>query len=130
MIKTQTGAIFPEAPKRLDLIVPQGGGPSPANVCLLSAICLVFLVIFASGCKEKSVVPPAAAVQVQVITLAPTNVPIVEEWVGTLVGYVNAQTFVDIFIVPVTFSIVEKLAARFSKKKSEERMPLALETVE
>ena len=25
------------------------------------------------------------------ITLVPTNVPIVEEWVGTLVGYVNAQ---------------------------------------
>jgi hypothetical protein len=32
-------------------------------------------------------------------------------------------TFVDIFIVPVTFSIVEKLAARFSKKTREEHAP-------
>ena len=41
------------------------------------------------GCKKK---PPAPAPpQVEVITVAPTNVPIVEEWIGTLDGYVNAQ---------------------------------------
>ncbi|MGA2030411.1 MAG: efflux RND transporter periplasmic adaptor subunit, partial [Verrucomicrobiota bacterium] len=33
--------------------------------------------------------PPPPAVQV--ITLAPTNVPIFEEWIGTLDGFVNAQ---------------------------------------
>ena len=90
-MKTRTGAVFPESSKWLGITVRQGGCPSPANACLVSVPCLVFLAIFASGCKGKSVVPQAAAVQVQVITLVPTNVPIVEEWVGTLVGYVNAQ---------------------------------------
>jgi HAE1 family hydrophobic/amphiphilic exporter-1 len=40
---------------------------------------------------------------------------------GTVViGGMLGATFVDIFIVPVTFSVVEKLAARFSKKNREE----------
>jgi HAE1 family hydrophobic/amphiphilic exporter-1 len=43
---------------------------------------------------------------------------------GTVViGGMLGATFVDIFIVPVTFSVVEKLAARFSKKVREEHMP-------
>jgi HAE1 family hydrophobic/amphiphilic exporter-1 len=43
---------------------------------------------------------------------------------GTVViGGMLGATFVDIFIVPVTFSIVEKVAARFSKKTREEHAP-------
>jgi membrane fusion protein (multidrug efflux system) len=47
------------------------------------------LILFAAGCKKKS--PPPAPPEVQIITLAPTNVPIFEEWIGTLDGFVNAQ---------------------------------------
>jgi HAE1 family hydrophobic/amphiphilic exporter-1 len=40
---------------------------------------------------------------------------------GTVViGGMLGATFVDIFIVPVTFSVVEKVAARFSKKNREQ----------
>jgi len=43
---------------------------------------------------------------------------------GTVViGGMLGATFVDIFIVPVTFSVVEKLAARFSKRNREEHAP-------
>ncbi|HEX4350184.1 MAG TPA: efflux RND transporter permease subunit, partial [Verrucomicrobiae bacterium] len=43
---------------------------------------------------------------------------------GTVViGGMLGATFVDIFIVPVTFSIVEKTVARFSKKKKEDEAP-------
>jgi len=45
--------------------------------------------LFTNGCKKKPAPPPPP--EVQVITLAPTNVPIFEEWIGTLDGYVNAQ---------------------------------------
>jgi membrane fusion protein, multidrug efflux system len=52
--------------------------------------CLVFLAIYLiTGCKKKSAPPPPP--EVQVITLAPTNIPVFEEWIGTLDGYVNAQ---------------------------------------
>jgi membrane fusion protein (multidrug efflux system) len=39
--------------------------------------------------KKKLVPPPP--LEVRVITLAPTNVPIFEEWIGTMDGDVNAQ---------------------------------------
>jgi len=43
---------------------------------------------------------------------------------GTVViGGMLGATFVDIFIVPVTFSVVEKVAARFNKKNREEYAP-------
>jgi HAE1 family hydrophobic/amphiphilic exporter-1 len=43
---------------------------------------------------------------------------------GTVViGGMLGATCVDIFIVPVTFSVVERLAARFSKKSREEYAP-------
>ena len=43
---------------------------------------------------------------------------------GTVViGGMLGATFVDIFIVPVTFTIVEKLVARVSKKAREEHKP-------
>jgi hydrophobic/amphiphilic exporter-1 (mainly G- bacteria), HAE1 family len=43
---------------------------------------------------------------------------------GTVViGGMLGATFVDVFIVPVTFTIVEKTVARFSKKAREEHKP-------
>jgi HAE1 family hydrophobic/amphiphilic exporter-1 len=43
---------------------------------------------------------------------------------GTVViGGMLGATFVDIFIVPVTFSIVEKVVSRISKKVREEHKP-------
>ena len=54
------------------------------SLALLALLCL-----WAAGCKRKA--PPAAQAEVEVITLEPTNVPIVEEWIGTLDGFVNAQ---------------------------------------
>ena len=50
------------------------------------------LLFMAAGCDPKAPVTPAAPPpEVQVITVTPTNVPIFEQWIGTLDGYVNAQ---------------------------------------
>lgn len=51
-------------------------------ICLLGAL-------LSFGCHKKA--PPASPQVVQFITVTPTNVPIFEEWIGTLDGYVNAQ---------------------------------------
>jgi membrane fusion protein (multidrug efflux system) len=59
------------------------------NVRFILAFNFAILILFADGCKKKSAPPPPP--EVQVITLAPTNVPIFEEWIGTLDGFVNAQ---------------------------------------
>ena len=61
----------------------------PLEARFIAAICFSFLILFTNGCKKKPAPPPPP--EVQVITLAPTNVPIFEEWIGTLDGYVNAQ---------------------------------------
>jgi membrane fusion protein (multidrug efflux system) len=42
-----------------------------------------------SGCKEKP--PPKPPLQVQVVTVTPRDVPIYQQWIGTLDGYPNAQ---------------------------------------
>src|ERR1039457_3623279 len=55
----------------------------------ISALCFSILILFADGCKKKPA--PAPPSEVQIITLAATNVVIFEEWIGTLDGYVNAQ---------------------------------------
>jgi membrane fusion protein (multidrug efflux system) len=47
------------------------------------------LAAFADGCKKQPHSPPPP--EVQVVTVASTNVPIYEEWIGSLDGYVNAQ---------------------------------------
>jgi membrane fusion protein (multidrug efflux system) len=41
------------------------------------------------GCHKKT--PPPPPLEVQFITVNPTNVPISEEWIGTLAGFVDAQ---------------------------------------
>ena len=55
-------------------------------------LCSLFFAVLISstvGCTKK---PPAPAPpQVEVMTLTTTNLPIFEEWIGTLEGYVNAQ---------------------------------------
>jgi membrane fusion protein (multidrug efflux system) len=59
------------------------------NARFISALGFSLLILLANGCKKKPV--PSPPPEVQVITLAPTNVPIFEEWIGTLDGFVNAQ---------------------------------------
>src|SRR5580693_3267211 len=55
----------------------------------ICALGLSFLVLCAAACKKKPAPPPPP--EVQVISLATTNVPIFEDWIGTLDGDVNAQ---------------------------------------
>jgi membrane fusion protein (multidrug efflux system) len=52
---------------------------------LLAGFCLFVF----SGCKKKPAPPPPP--EVQVITVVATNVSIIEEWIGALDGFVNAQ---------------------------------------
>ncbi len=56
-------------------------------------IALAALFVFAlpfAGCEKKKA-PPAPPPDVEVITVNPTNVPIIEQWIGSLDGSVNAQ---------------------------------------
>ena len=55
----------------------------------IGVLCFSMLLMAAAGCKKKAA--PTPPPEVQVITLTPTNVPIFEEWIGTLDGFVNAQ---------------------------------------
>jgi len=66
--------------------LPQRWFPSRGGILLLAFLfCFAFV-----GCKKQA--PPAPKPpDVQVLTVTPTNVPIYEEWIGTLDGYVNAQ---------------------------------------
>jgi membrane fusion protein (multidrug efflux system) len=63
-------------------------GAFPPNLRLVCVFGL--LILSASGCKKKTPPPPPPP-EVQVITLAPTDVPIFQDWIGTLDGLVNAQ---------------------------------------
>ena len=53
---------------------------------VLSAVAMGLLFF---GCKEKP--PPTPPLQVQVVTVTPRDVPIYQQWIGTLDGYPNAQ---------------------------------------
>ena len=53
-------------------------------------IIILAVSFFAASCSKKKSAPPPPAV-VEVITITPTNVPLVREWIGTLQGYVNAE---------------------------------------
>jgi len=59
------------------------------GVRFLNLLGVILFVLLATGCKKKT--PPPAPPDVQVMTLAATNIPIFEEWIGTLDGFVNAQ---------------------------------------
>jgi len=56
---------------------------------LLYSLFFTALIWVSGGCKKPTTTPPPP--EVQFITLTPTNVPVSEEWIGTLDGYVNAQ---------------------------------------
>jgi len=62
--------------------------------------------LLATGCHKASVAPPSPPL-VQVITVTPTNVPIFEEWIGTLEGYVNAQIHAQVTGYLVTQNYAE-----------------------
>lgn len=57
---------------------------------VLTGTVLLAVAFSFSGCKKKKPAPSPPP-EVQFITVNPTNVPIFEEWIGTLDGYVNAQ---------------------------------------
>jgi membrane fusion protein (multidrug efflux system) len=62
------------------------GGKRPATPVVLAAVAMGLLF---SGCKEK---PPAKPpLQVQVVAVTRQDVPIYQQWIGTLDGYPNAQ---------------------------------------
>lgn len=66
------------------------GGTSSRRLGLCLAALSLFFLFPSSGCKEKTPPPPPPPT-VLTITVTPTNVPIFEEWIGTLDGSVNAQ---------------------------------------
>ena len=57
--------------------------------------CVVVAAALAAGCQRAWTAPPAPpaapATEVKVETVQQKDVPISAEWVGTLVGYVDAQ---------------------------------------
>jgi membrane fusion protein (multidrug efflux system) len=55
----------------------------------LFALSVSILMVFSEGCKVRS--PAPSVPEVQFVTVVPVNVPIFEEWIGTLDGFVNAQ---------------------------------------
>jgi membrane fusion protein (multidrug efflux system) len=61
---------------------------SPYGRCIC-AFAFLILILSAGGCTKQSATPSVP--EVQVVTAAPANVPIFEEWIGTLDGFVNAQ---------------------------------------
>ena len=56
---------------------------------LVAALLVFFAAFLLLGCKKKA--PPPQPPEVQVVTVATTNVPIFEQWIGTLDGFINAQ---------------------------------------
>jgi membrane fusion protein (multidrug efflux system) len=62
------------------------------NAAILAAVTIAGGMIAGCGKKEASASPgPPPPMPVSVIKVTPTDVPIANEWVGTMDGYVNAQ---------------------------------------
>src|ERR1700722_17117927 len=59
------------------------------NARLICFFCFSIVILCGSGCKKKIAPPPPP--EVETITITATNVPIFEDWIGTLSGLVNAQ---------------------------------------
>jgi membrane fusion protein, multidrug efflux system len=60
--------------------------------CIPGASMLVLAGALVAGCGKGSAAPGAPqALPVSVVQVEPSNVPVSNEWVGTLDGYVNAQ---------------------------------------
>jgi membrane fusion protein, multidrug efflux system len=73
----QNAIVFPLA----ELLLKRSRAPV---VSAAAAMGLLF-----SGCEKKP--PPTPPLQVQVVTVTPRDVPIYQQWIGTLDGYPNAQ---------------------------------------
>jgi membrane fusion protein (multidrug efflux system) len=54
-------------------------------------IALVMLLALAPGCRRGQQAPAPPPQRVEVITVTPRDVPIHQEWIGTIDGYPNAQ---------------------------------------
>jgi membrane fusion protein (multidrug efflux system) len=54
-------------------------------------VLILVLATFAAGCRDTSAVVPPPPPVVKVEPVIEKDVPIISEWVGTLVGYINAQ---------------------------------------
>lgn len=57
---------------------------------LVAAIPVIALLVAGEGCAKKAA-PKLPPPKVQVITVTPRDVPIYQEWIGTLDGYPNAR---------------------------------------
>lgn len=51
----------------------------------------VALVLIATGCEKKQAPPAGGPMPVSVVTVNASDVPLRNEWVGTMDGYINAQ---------------------------------------
>jgi len=63
----------------------------PELVRWRGAVLLLLLTTLAAGCRDTAAVAPPPAPVVKVEPVVEKDVPITSEWVGTLVGYINAQ---------------------------------------
>lgn len=76
------------------------------------------LVLFTTGCGKKEAPPAPGPLPVSVVTVQATDVPLRNEWVGTMDGYVNAQIQPQVsgYLVKQTYregSVVSKGAVLF-----------------
>jgi membrane fusion protein (multidrug efflux system) len=74
--------------QRIGLLSPRAPGISRRGVLFAAAAALL---IGAAGCKKADPPPPPGPPEVEVMTVALQNVPIYQEWIGSLQGFVNAQ---------------------------------------
>jgi membrane fusion protein, multidrug efflux system len=58
---------------------------------IAGAILFSTALVFLAGCEKKQAPPAPGPMPVSVVTVQPTDVPLRNEWVGTMDGYVNAQ---------------------------------------
>ena len=73
--------------QRIGLLIQRGPGISRRGVLFVAAA----LIIGVAGCNKAAPPPPPAPPEVQVMTVALQDVPIYQEWIGSLDGSTNAQ---------------------------------------
>lgn len=66
------------------------GGTLTRRLGFCLAALALFFIFLSAGCNKKKPPPPPPPT-VLTITITPTNVPIIQEWIGTIDGSVNAQ---------------------------------------
>src|SRR5579862_4329149 len=59
-----------------------------SNRCVFMAAAAVSL--WGTACEQKSA-PASAPPKVQVLTITPRDIPVYQQWIGTMDGYPNAQ---------------------------------------